>query len=138
MKNKNNDIKTTGAQSTHDLNALIIDPDIIQSKGASLALKEFFSDITVLQNPFKATEALLDKHFDLIITEIQFRTVDGLKLIKTLQKLSPKSHILVCTAYCTENIKKQLENLGIHTLLEKPMDVIHLKETLVILINKLT
>ena len=115
---------------------LIINTDESLSKGIALALEDLFSEILISVNPTQAVSLVKQKPFALIITEIQFRTMDGFDLLIALQAPSPETPILVCSAYTDENVKDKLKNMGITGIIEKPVCIDHLRTIIQSLITK--
>ena len=110
------------------LKALILDADELQGKGASLALKNYFSEIVFTRSPLEAIVLARKNRFTLIISEINFAIMDGIEVIKNLKALSPQSEIFICSAHYNEAIKAELKQIGIDHFLEKPINIKLFKE----------
>jgi DNA-binding response OmpR family regulator len=68
------------------------------------------------------------KSVDVIIVDLHLRGAAALHYLKELVRVSAAVPILVITGYSLRDIQKDLENLGIHYLLDKPFCVDELVE----------
>jgi len=117
------------------LNALIIDPDLSQGRGLVLAFKDMFSEIVHIQNPLEAGAIIDEMDIALILTEIEFSTIDGLELIKTLHQKSPHTKIIIWSAKINKKIISAFKEVDI-IVIEKPVNLRDVKEKITNLINK--
>lgn len=60
---------------------------------------------------------------DVLITDLRLPQMDGLDLIKAVRERSPKTRMLLITAYATEKIIEQAQKNGCNAFLQKPLDV---------------
>jgi len=115
--------------------ALILETDQSQRKGLALALMDFCSEIKFTGNPQEGLEMLRTIAFDIIITELKFKTADGIEILNHIKQTQPNAAIIVCSAYLTPYVKKRLENMTIRDVYEKPVNLEHLKKRIGILLS---
>ena len=83
-------------------------------------------DFTYVDNGKKGLEQIRSKKFDLVFLDLTMPGIDGLGVIHTLRKedLMDKQKIIIFTASsATEHEFKELEKLGVHSCIRKPVDV---------------
>ena len=103
------------------MKTLIIEPDTFQRKGLKTAL----SGICSIDQTFSvsgAIELLSNNSYDIIITEVQFKTEDGSQILDTLLTHGAKSLTIISSASLTPEIREIVEKLD-YTFLEKPIDI---------------
>lgn len=108
---------------------MILETDKSQRKGIALALMDFCSDIKLTGNPAEALELTAKDRFDIVITEIQFATEDGLEIVKSIRQQLPGAVIIVWSAYLGPRIRQRLENIGVQEVIEKPANLERFKQT---------
>jgi DNA-binding NtrC family response regulator len=75
---------------------LVINEEYL-SKGFALALLDYFQSIHTTRNPYEALEMLSKKEIDVLISNVNFKTIDADSYLNSLTKLSKnlKSIILI-------------------------------------------
>ena len=108
---------------------LIVDdePTILMTLSHLLSNK----DTTVITSSRmeEAEEAFTRYQFDLVIADIRLSGIygiEGLELLSYIKKLSPKTQVIIMTAYGSEEIKEDAYKRGAFFYFEKPIDIAHL------------
>ena len=80
--------------------------------------------IEIAQDGFEGGQKIVKHKPDLIILDIRMPRVDGLSLAGALRNDPPSKGIpiVIVSGEITESDKKELENMGITDLVEKPFD----------------
>ncbi len=73
---------------------------------------------------------------DVLITDIQMPNVDGMELLRTIRLSSPRTHIIVMTAYGRPNLAEDLRRLGIYHYLHKPFDMADMQQVVSAALNQ--
>ena len=110
------------------LRAMIIEKDKSQRKGIALALMDFCSDIKLTGNPGEALELAEKEVFDIVVTEIQFATEDGLEIVKNIRQRLPEAVVIVWSAYLSLRTQQRLKNIGVQEIIEKPINLDRFKQ----------
>ena len=69
---------------------LIVIKDEFLSKGITLALLDYFQTIHTTKNPYKAIEILKQEEIDIVITNVNFNTIEADKYIQDISKYAKK------------------------------------------------
>ena len=108
---------------------LIVDdePTILMSLSHLLSNK----DTTVITSSRieEAEEALSRYKFDLVMADIRMSGmygIEGLELLSYIKKLSPKTEVIIMTAYGSDEIREDAYRRGAFHYYEKPIDITHL------------
>ncbi len=111
----------------HDhINILIVEPDASQRKGLTLALSNSFY-VTQAGSTSEAERYIEQSTFDVIITELRFKTRDGRTWLQQVLRQSPHSRLIVTTANLEPDIPETCEKMNRLHILEKPIDINHLQ-----------
>ncbi len=101
---------------------LLVEDEKIIAELMKLELTAEGYDVTTVYNGIQALSAINDNHFDLIITDLFMPEMDGIDLLKQLKSASNTIPTVVISASQNDNIKNQLNNLGITQFIDKPIN----------------
>jgi RNA polymerase sigma factor (sigma-70 family) len=70
-----------------------------------------------------AERMLLEEHFPVIVADVRLRSEEeGLLLLESIRRLSPRSKIATMTGYATPALEQRLRSLGARQILYKPFE----------------
>lgn len=109
---------------------LIVDDD----SGTVLVLEKFltkadFSVITA-SSAIEGSEKIKNEFFPFIITDINMPVMNGLDFLLWIKNFSPDSHVIIITAYGTDEIKDFVNKNGALDYFEKPVNLNKLHEVI--------
>lgn len=82
-------------------------------------------EVIVCDKAEDALKKIEEKEFDLIITDLKLPgTIDGLDLIRRVNKMSLKIPTILMTAYGTEEVREEAKKLGVKAYFEKPFSLL--------------
>lgn len=84
-------------------------------------------EVKTASNAEEAIERLEESQFDLVITDIAMPGMDGLELLKIIKTRYPETHVVVITAYGSDEREERAYELGADRYIEKPFDLRELK-----------
>ena len=88
--------------------------DILEAKGYAVES----------ENSGKAAIAKVkEKSFDVILMDIKMPAMNGVETFKQIKKISPKTAVIMVTAYSLENLIKEALAEGAFGVLHKPLDI---------------
>lgn len=101
-------------------NLLLIDDEAELSE----SMKELFSDeakeIFIANNGQEALDILESYEIDCVVSDIKMPVMDGLKFMKLARERGFSQPIIFFTGHGTEQLKKEVRDLGAADLLMKP------------------
>src|SRR5438045_2457482 len=77
----------------------------------------------------RALELAAAEFFDLVLTDLRLEDIDGLEILRELQRISPDSVGITLTGYATLESSVQAMREGAYDYLVKPCDIIELRMT---------
>lgn len=101
-------------------NLLLIDDEIELSE----SMKELFEDearnIYIACNGEEALQILENQQIDCVVSDIKMPVMDGLKFMKAARERGHSQPIIFFTGHGTEQLKREVRDLGAADLLMKP------------------
>ena len=82
-------------------------------------------------NGKEAVKILESKSIDLVITDLKMPEMDGIELLVYMNNNFPAVPAIVVSAFCTPRVQKKLETLGRLKIMEKPVDIDVMSETVI-------
>ncbi len=101
---------------------LIVDDEQTIRETLSLILNEEGYDTQSASNGQEALTKIRSSAFDLVITDLKMPTMGGLELIEELKLVSPKTSVIIITAYASLESAIQALRLGAYDYIIKPLD----------------
>src|SRR5947209_16523010 len=101
---------------------LIVDDE----RGIVVALKGLFTkegyEVETADYGEQALEKFKAGFFDVVITDLSMKGMDGLQLLRRVRELEPNTAVLMITAYGTQRIAVEAMKAGAEDYLPKPFD----------------
>ncbi|HID92806.1 MAG TPA: response regulator [bacterium (Candidatus Stahlbacteria)] len=105
------------------ISVLIADDDIGMTETLSdiLSLKGY--DVVVANSGFEAIEKARSKTFDVILLDVKMPDINGVDVFRQIKTITPKSSVILMTAYALHDLIEQAKKEGVLAVLSKPIDV---------------
>ena len=113
-----------------DISLLVAEDEIELLEYIREYLHLFFEKIYVASNGEEAYAIYVDKKPDIIITDINMPSLDGLSLISRIREVDKETKIVIMSAHSEEEKLLRAVELHLETYLIKPIDVEKLKNVL--------
>ncbi|MDD5434318.1 MAG: sigma-54 dependent transcriptional regulator [Nitrospira sp.] len=114
-------------------NILIIDDEPLMRISISDAMREEGYNIHSAASGNEGLRAIRDNFYDVIITDLRLPEVDGLQILKACKQYTPKSKILMITAYGSVETAVEAMKQGAYDYVTKPFSM----DELIILVKRL-
>ena len=85
------------------------------------------SEIEIVASGEEALQRMTQHAWDLVLTDHCMPGMTGLKLIETLQTLSPATRTILITAYGTDELERAAQRLNVYRYMTKPFPLGDLK-----------
>lgn len=110
---------------------LVVDDDpSVLATYARLLRRSGYNALTEA-DPLKIlTDGSLLERADLLLLDYKMPGMDGLSLLAELRRRECRAHCILVSAYLNDDVRSQARNLGVKRVLEKPVDVIALREAI--------
>lgn len=101
---------------------LVVDDNIAFCENVADILGFKGYEVVSVQDVFKALEAVKENGFDLVLMDIKMPVMNGFKTFKKIKEISPKTPVIMMTAYTAEDIIRKSLCEGAFGILQKPID----------------
>ncbi|CUS98312.1 Response regulator receiver domain-containing protein [Candidatus Chrysopegis kryptomonas] len=92
-----------------------------------MTLKEFLTilglQVIEARNGREGIEKAIETEFHILIADYKMPDMTGIEMIREIQKFKRDFKILILTGYADEITKDMIEELGIVSVLQKPIDL---------------
>jgi two-component system, NtrC family, response regulator PilR len=112
-----------------DPRVLVVDDEQSMRDLLAIMLRQTGYEVTVADGGETAVERLKAETFDLVVTDLRMRKVDGLAVLKAAREYSPRTVVLVVTAYASTETAVEAMKLGAYDYITKPFKLDELKVT---------
>jgi len=106
---------------------LVVDDEKNTREGLKLALEPEGYIIFLAEEGQQALETLRSEDIDLMLTDLRMPGIDGLELTQLSKKVSPKTQVIILTAYGTVETAVEAMQQGAYNYLTKPVNLNNLK-----------
>lgn len=108
---------------------LIVDDEPTILLGLSHVLRRTGASVTPCLGRDEAEEAIQNQVFDLALLDVRLSGSEahaGLDLLTLLKQRSPSTHVIVMTAYGTDEVRREAISRGASHYYDKPINLDHL------------
>ncbi len=109
---------------------LILDDEpIVGERLKSLLLKEGHM-VEVYTDPLKAVNRMEEQEFDIVISDIRMREMDGIQVMKHVFQKSKKTKVILITGYATLELARESLTKGAFDFIAKPFKSKEIRTTI--------
>jgi CheY-like chemotaxis protein len=114
------------------LRILLVEDNLLNQKVALLMLKKLGYRADVASNGLEALNAIEERHYDVILMDIQMPEMDGIEATKRIRKrwTSRDIKIIAVTAHALEYTREECIAAGMDNYITKPVTTEDLKAAL--------
>ncbi len=98
---------------------LVEDENLARRNLEHILKKEGYAVFSTDSGP-RGVELLQDREFDLVLTDLKLKTVDGMQILKKSKTLYPETEVILITGYATVNSAVAAMREGAYFYLSKP------------------
>jgi DNA-binding NtrC family response regulator len=74
-------------------------------------------------DPKAALARLAEQEFDIVVTDVRMKDVDGIQILEAVTKQSPRTKVVLITAYATIEVAREAVAKGVFDFIPKPFKV---------------
>jgi DNA-binding NtrC family response regulator len=112
------------------LSILVLDDEPIVSKRLQPALEKKGYGVETFCESSKALERFQEKPFDIVITDLKMKGIDGMQFLTEVKKQSPKTEVIVITGFATMETAKESFQKGVFDFLAKPFKLREIQDVI--------
>jgi DNA-binding NtrC family response regulator len=109
---------------------MIIDDEKIVGDMVKISLEHEGYEVETFLNAAAALERLKAKKFDIVITDLKMKGIDGLEVLRTVKSLYPQTKIIMITAFASLDVAIEALRGDVHDFFPKPIKIKELKESI--------
>jgi len=107
---------------------LVLDDETIVLKRLRPALEKAGYEVEVFSRSSEAMARIMDKDFDIVITDLKMQGLDGMQFLTMVKQGSPKTEVIVITGFATMETAKESFQKGVFDFLAKPFKLAEIQE----------
>ena len=115
---------------TKILDVLILDDEPIVGKRLQSALSKAGYNIESFDNPHDAVTRLDEKEFDIVVTDIRMKDINGMMILDRVMDQSPRTKVIMITGYATLELARESLAKGAFDFIAKPFKPSELREVI--------
>jgi len=114
----------------NDYRIMVIDDEKIVGDMAKLSLEQEGYSVETFLNGETALARLREQKFDVVVTDLKMKGVDGMEVLRTVKQLYPDVKVIMITAFA--NLDTAIEALrgDVHDFFPKPVKIKELKASI--------
>jgi len=109
---------------------MVIDDEKIVGDMAKMSLEQEGYAVETFLNAAPALERLMLEKFDVVVTDLKMKGIDGMEVLKTVKERYPETKVIMITAFA--NLDAAIEALRneVHDFFPKPVKLKELKASI--------
>jgi len=112
-----------------DIRVLVVDDEQSMRELLGIMLRQAGYQVAAADGGEAAIQMLKSESFDLVVTDLRMRKIDGLGVLKAAKEFSPRTVVLVVTAFASTETAVEAMKLGAYDYVTKPFKLDELKLT---------
>lgn len=108
---------------------LVVDDEKIVCDMARIILQKEGYEVETFTDSVLALDALRNKPYDLVVTDLKMENVSGMDLLREVNQLYPETKVIMLTAYATLDATIEAIRERIHDFFPKPVKIEELKQS---------
>jgi DNA-binding NtrC family response regulator len=111
-------------------NIMVVDDEKIVGDMAKLSLEQEGYTVETFLNGEAALARLGEQKFDVVVTDLKMKGIDGMEILRTVKRLYPETKVIMITAFA--NLDTAIEALrgDVHDFFPKPVKIKELKASI--------
>ncbi|NLI81803.1 MAG: sigma-54-dependent Fis family transcriptional regulator [Deltaproteobacteria bacterium] len=102
---------------------LVVDDEYSVRELLEIMLEMDGYEVTCAETGKQALDAIRRQEFDLVITDIRMEPINGLEVLKQVKTVSPRTVVIIISAYASTETAVEAMNEGAYDYLPKPFDM---------------
>ena len=115
-----------------EYSVMILDDEPIVCERLRSTLEKVNLDIETFTNPNEAVKRFGDeKKFHVLITDLKMKELDGIEILKMVQKVSPETKVIIITGFATVEKAREALKIGAYDFIAKPFKLSQLRDLVI-------
>lgn len=109
---------------------MVIDDEKIVGDMAKLSLEQEGYEVETFLNGESALARLEQKPFDVVVTDLKMKGIDGLEILRTIKHLYPETVVIMITAFANLDVAIEALRDDVQDFFPKPVKIKELKASI--------
>ena len=114
--------------NANKLRIMVLDDEPIVCKRLKPALEKQGYEVDTFTESSAAMEQIKEVDYDIIITDLKMKGVDGMQLLGEAKRRSPNTEVIVITGFATMETAKESFHKGVFDFIAKPFKLSEIQE----------
>ncbi len=110
------------------LRIMVLDDEAIVCKRLKPALEKQGYEVDTFTQSSEAMEQIKQVDYDIIITDLKMKGVDGMQLLSEAKRRSPGTEVIVITGFATMETAKESFHKGVFDFIAKPFKLSEIQQ----------
>jgi DNA-binding NtrC family response regulator len=109
---------------------MIIDDEKIVCEMSKISLEEEGYEVETFLSAAPALERLNKEKFDVVVTDLKMKGIDGLEVLKNVKENHPDTKVIMITAFANLDVAIEAIKSDVFDFFPKPVKIKELKESI--------
>jgi DNA-binding NtrC family response regulator len=107
---------------------MVLDDEPIVCERLRSMLEKMDLEVETFVEPGKALKRIVETPFQVLITDLKMKELDGIEVLKITQRVSPQTKVIMITGFATVEKAKQALQMGVFDFIAKPFKLSQLRD----------
>jgi DNA-binding NtrC family response regulator len=107
---------------------MVLDDEPIVCERLRSMLEKMDLEVETFVEPGKALKRIVETPFQVLITDLKMKELDGIEVMKITQRVSPQTKVIMITGFATVEKAKQALQMGVFDFIAKPFKLSQLRD----------
>jgi DNA-binding NtrC family response regulator len=107
---------------------MVVDDEPIVGRRLRSALEKLGFTVEVFEEPVPALERFAEAQFEVVVTDVKMRGLDGITLLQRMRTLSPRCKVILITGHPSPEVATEAMANGAFEYIAKPFRTDHLRK----------
>jgi DNA-binding NtrC family response regulator len=107
---------------------MVLDDEPIVCERLRSMLEKMDLEVETFVESGKALKRIVETPFQVLITDLKMKELDGIEMLKITQKVSPQTKVIMITGFATVEKAKQALQMGVFDFIAKPFKLSQLRD----------
>jgi DNA-binding NtrC family response regulator len=114
--------------NANKLRIMVLDDEPIVCKRLKPALEKQGYQVDTFTESADAMEQIKQVEYDIIITDLKMKGIDGMQLLGEAKRRSPRTEVIVITGFATMDTAKESFHKGVFDFIAKPFKLSEIQQ----------
>ena len=114
---------------------MVLDDETIVCERLRSTLEKSNLEVETFTDPNEAIKRIAEKFFPVLITDLKMKGLDGIEILKMVQKISSETKVIIITGFATMEKAKEALKMGAYDFIAKPFKLSQLRDLVMKALN---